>query len=55
MAACVLPERRTLAFAFGLTVFLWPGVIVRSVNISNAALELLLGLAFIHVLWRADA
>lgn len=30
-------------------------MIVRSVNISNAALELLLGLAFIHVLWRADA
>jgi Dolichyl-phosphate-mannose-protein mannosyltransferase len=41
------------AFAVVLTVFLWPGLIVRAATVSNAALELLLGTALSLALWRA--
>ena len=41
------------AFALGLTVLLWPGVVVRSVTVSNAALELVIGAALALVAWTA--
>jgi 4-amino-4-deoxy-L-arabinose transferase-like glycosyltransferase len=43
------------AFGVVLTVFLWPGVVVRAVTVSNAALEMLLGTALSLALWRALA
>lgn len=54
-AGRVLPEKRWVAFALALGVLLWPGVVVRAATVSNSTLELLLTLAFLHVLWRADA
>jgi 4-amino-4-deoxy-L-arabinose transferase-like glycosyltransferase len=50
----VAPEAHLLVFSIALTVLMWPGVIVRSATVSNAALELLLACAFLYVLWRAD-
>lgn len=40
-------------FAGALTVLLWPGVVVRTVTVSNAALELVLGVAASWALWEA--
>jgi 4-amino-4-deoxy-L-arabinose transferase-like glycosyltransferase len=50
----VRPEAHLLVFSVALTVLLWPGMIVRSATVSNAPLELLLAVAFLYVLWRAD-
>jgi 4-amino-4-deoxy-L-arabinose transferase-like glycosyltransferase len=50
----VRPEAHLLVFSVALTVLLWPGVLVRSATVSNAPLELLLAVAFLYVLWRAD-
>ena len=47
--------RWPLPFSVGLTVFLWPSVVVRGVTVSNTALELPLTLLFLYMLWRADA
>ena len=40
-------------YALGLSVMLWPGVIVRAVTVSNEALELPLTLAYLLLLWLA--
>jgi hypothetical protein len=40
-------------FAFALTALLWPGVVLRTVTISNSGLEFLIGVALALVLWRA--
>jgi 4-amino-4-deoxy-L-arabinose transferase-like glycosyltransferase len=42
------------ATALALTVFLWPAMVVRGVTISNEPLELLVGVALVYALWRAD-
>jgi 4-amino-4-deoxy-L-arabinose transferase-like glycosyltransferase len=51
----VCGQDHLLPFSFTLLPLMWPGVIVRAVTVSNAALELLLALCFLHVLWKADA
>ena len=44
------PEAR---FALALTVFLWSGVVLRTVTFSNAGLEFVLGVGITLVLWLA--
>lgn len=51
----LVPADPLPAFAVVLTVFLWPGVVVRAVTVSNAALELVLGSLLSLALWRALA
>jgi hypothetical protein len=53
LARRVLPEAPLVAFAGGLGVLLWPGVLVRAVTVSNAPLELVLVTATLAVLERA--
>jgi hypothetical protein len=53
LARAVVAEHWRLAYAAGLSVLLWPGVVVRAVTVSNAALELPLTLLYILVLWHA--
>ena len=43
------------AFSLALTVFMWPGVVVRAATVSNAALEIALGVAIALALWRAQS
>jgi len=38
-------------FALALTVLLWPGVVLRAVTVSNASLELLLGMGLALASW----
>ena len=40
-------------FAFALTGLLWPGIVLRTVTISNSGLEFLIGIGLTLVLWRA--
>jgi hypothetical protein len=40
-------------YCLALSVLLWPGVIVRAITVSNAALELPLVLLYVLALWRA--
>lgn len=40
-------------FAFALTALLWPGIVLRTVTISNSGLEFLIGIGLVLVLWRA--
>ena len=49
------PDEAMLAFGVTLCVLLWPGLVVRSVTIGNAVLNLVLSTAFMLVLWRADS
>lgn len=55
LAREVCGKRHLAAFSVALTAFLWPGVLVRSITISNASLELVLGLAVLLALWRATS
>ena len=43
-----------IAFSAALSVLMWPGVLVMSVTVSNASLELFAVSALVYVLWRAD-
>jgi len=52
LARAVLPDRPLLGLSAGLTVLLWPGVVVRAVTISPTALELLVTSALLLALWR---
>jgi 4-amino-4-deoxy-L-arabinose transferase-like glycosyltransferase len=47
-------EEALAARALALTVFLWPATVVRGVTIGNQGLELLIGVALIYALWRAE-
>jgi len=47
------PGAGTAVAAVALTYLLWPGVVVRTVTVSNAALELALGAAAALALWEA--
>lgn len=53
LARRVVPDAPLAAFSAALTFLLWPGVVVRAVTFSNAALELLVGAALSLALWRA--
>jgi 4-amino-4-deoxy-L-arabinose transferase-like glycosyltransferase len=56
LARRLAPQAQALvAFGVALTAVLWPGVVVRAVTIGNTPLELVLGTAFLLVLWRADS
>ena len=55
LARRVAGEWALAAFSLALTVFMWPGVVVRAVTVSNAALEMLLAAALLYALWRAHA
>jgi 4-amino-4-deoxy-L-arabinose transferase-like glycosyltransferase len=48
-------EAHLIAFSAALSVLMWPGVLVMSVTVSNASLELLAVTALVYALWRADA
>ena len=50
----VAPGAALPALGVALTVVLWPGVIVRFVNIGNTPLEVPLTLGFLILLWDAD-
>jgi 4-amino-4-deoxy-L-arabinose transferase-like glycosyltransferase len=54
LAGRALGEARLIGFSAALAVLMWPGVVVRSITVSNAALELLLASAFLYASWRAD-
>lgn len=53
LARRVVPDAPLAAFSVALTFLLWPGVVVRAVTVSNAALELVIGVALSLSLWRA--
>lgn len=55
LAREVAPTRAGPLYAFALTAMMWPGVVVRSVTVSNAAAEMALGAALALLLWRAHA
>ena len=52
-AVCEPDEDPKPFFAVALTVFLWSGVVLRTVTFSNSGLELVLGVALTLVLWLA--
>jgi 4-amino-4-deoxy-L-arabinose transferase-like glycosyltransferase len=53
LARRVVPDAPLAAYSFALTFLLWPGVVVRAGTFSNAALELVVGVALSLALWRA--
>src|SRR5437588_4322465 len=55
LAREIAGPRALALFAFALPAMMWPGVVVRSVTISNAALEMVAAPAVILLLWRAHA
>src|SRR5205807_4022440 len=55
LARAVFERDRTIPYSLALTTLLWPGVIVRAITVSNAALELPLVLLYVLVLWIASA
>jgi 4-amino-4-deoxy-L-arabinose transferase-like glycosyltransferase len=55
LALRALPEAPPVAFAGGVVVLLWPGVLVRAVTVSNTPLELVLTTAVLLALERAWA
>jgi 4-amino-4-deoxy-L-arabinose transferase-like glycosyltransferase len=55
LARAVFDEHWQGAYCLALSPILWPGVIVRAVTVSNAALELPLVALYVLVLWKATA
>ncbi len=55
LARAVFKERWLLPCCLALSTLLWPGVIVRSITVSNAALELPLVSLYVLALWNATA
>jgi Dolichyl-phosphate-mannose-protein mannosyltransferase len=53
LARAVFEESWRVPYCLALSTILWPGVIVRTVTISNAALELPLVLLYVLVVWNA--
>ena len=51
LARAVAAEHWQIAYAAALSVLLWPGVIVRVITVSNAALELPLTLVYVLLVW----
>ncbi len=54
LARAISLEHRLELLAAGLAVLLWPGIVVRAVTVSNAALELPLTIAFVLAVWHAS-
>lgn len=52
LARTLARENASLAFAGGLVVLLWPGVVVRAVTVSPTALELIVAPALLLAAWR---
>ena len=55
LARALSLEHRWELLAAALAVLLWPGIIVRTVTVSNAALELPITLAYVLAVWHATA
>ena len=55
LARALSLEHRWELLAAALAVLLWPGIIVRTVTVSNAALELPVTLAYVLAVWHATA
>ena len=53
LARAVSAEHWQPVYAVALAVLLWPGVIVRAITVSNAALELPITLLYVLCVWRA--
>jgi hypothetical protein len=53
LARAAAAEHWQIAYAAALAVLLWPGVVVRAITVSNAALELPLALLFVLAVWHA--
>jgi hypothetical protein len=51
----VFGKRWRIAYCVVLSTFMWPGMIVRAITVSNAALELPMVLLYVLVVWRATA
>lgn len=55
LARAVFGERWTAPYCLALSTILWPGVIVRAITVSNAALELPLVALYVLMVWSATA
>jgi hypothetical protein len=55
LARAVFRERWPIPYCLALSTMLWPGVLVRAITVSNAALELPLILLYVLVVWDATA
>jgi hypothetical protein len=55
LARTVFEDGWRVPYCLALSTVLWPGVIVRTITISNAALELPLVLLYVLVVWSATA
>jgi hypothetical protein len=55
LARAVFKERWPVPYCLALSTLLWPGVIVRTITISDAALELPLVSLYVLALWNATA
>lgn len=53
LARAVFEERWRAPYCLALSTMLWPGVIVRVITVSNAALELPLVALYVLVVWNA--
>lgn len=53
LARTVFEERWRVPYCLALSTILWPGVIVRAITVSNAALELPLVPLYVLVVWNA--
>jgi hypothetical protein len=53
LAKAVFNDRWRVPYCLALSTILWPGVIVRVITVSNAALELPLVLLYVLVVWNA--
>lgn len=53
LARAVFRERWLVPYALALSTFIWPGVMVRLITVSNAALGPLLVALFLLAAWRA--
>jgi 4-amino-4-deoxy-L-arabinose transferase-like glycosyltransferase len=54
LARAIFARRWLAPYAVALAVLLWPGIIVRSITVSNEALELPLALLYVLACWRAS-
>ncbi len=55
LARAVFEERWRVPYCLALSTILWPGVIVRAITVSNAALELPLVALYVLVVWNATS
>jgi 4-amino-4-deoxy-L-arabinose transferase-like glycosyltransferase len=55
LARAVFGRRWRVPYCLATSTLLWPGVIVRAITVSNAALELPLVLLYVLVVWTATA